>query len=136
MQMVGKIHQEIHSELQSEDSHVEFEYTFDPTILGQGVAGWVDDADPELAQYLDTRTTALIDRPLQQRHKNELRQEDRKSRERHPWIEVDRIGEHGKQDACLQQGLGDALSNEAANRLHFDDDHCHGDALRLGRRGG
>ena len=94
----------------------------DPHIRSARVTGSVYDADSELAQHLDTGATALSYGPLQQRHENEVRHEDRESRERHPWIEVNYIGEHGEQDACLQQGLrvdlrrfsGEGLAHSAA----------------------
>ena len=111
--MTAKIHQEVHCEFETKDPHVEGKGPVDPPLVGAEVSiGLVDHADPELAQNPDAGSGAPVDRRLHQRDEEKLRDEERDCAERHPRVEMDRIGEHGEQDAGLQQRFGDACTDK------------------------
>ena len=101
-------------------------------------AGRLDDADAELPYDLDARSGAPVHGALHERNEDELGDEERERRARHPKVDMDHVGQHGKQDASLQQGLGNARSDEPADRFDFRDDHGGLNPLRLrsGRSGG
>ena len=80
---------------------------------------------------LDARAGAPVHRALHERNEDELGDEEREHRARQPKIDMNHVGEHGEQDASLQQGLGNARSDESADRFDFRDDHRGLNPFRL-----
>ena len=133
--MIAEVHQKIHGELNFKDAHIERESLLDaPLVFGVIIA--VDHRNAELAQHPNARSGAPVYCRLQQWHKNQLRDNERKGGERHPWIDVDQIGENRAHDAGLQQRLRDTLTDKPADRLDLGDDHRDCNRLGFGGRGG
>jgi hypothetical protein len=125
--------------LETVDPHVELEHLLDmlvvaPVPLQIVTGGALDDADAELPQDLDAPPGAPVDRALHQWHEDQLRHEQHERRCGHPEIDMDHVGQHGQEDAALQQRLGNAAADKTADRFDLRDDHRRLDPFRL-RRG-
>src|SRR4051812_36769807 len=68
LELSAQVHQEVHRELEAEDSHVELKHMLDAFVVGPVVRSVavdpLDDADAELPDDLDARASAPVHRPL------------------------------------------------------------------------
>src|SRR6202011_3386898 len=108
LELSTQVHQEVHRELEPKDSHVELEHAVDARVVGlvpRVVAtGRLDDADAELPYDLDARSGAPIHGTLHERNEDELGDEERERRARHPKVDMDHVGQHGKHHSLNAKG--------------------------------
>ena len=140
-QVMHQVHQEVHRVLELVDAHVEGEDALD-RLAAQAAAvvlrkRALDDRAADAALGENARLGAAVDRPLQERNEHHLGNEEGEAKQSQPGLEIDHVADHARQDAALQQRLGDADADEAADRLGLLQDH--GDlharpAVRMGPR--
>ena len=53
---------------------------------------------------LDTSLGAPVDRPLQERKEQQLRTKDKQGDQGHPWLQVEHVAEHARQDPAVEHG--------------------------------
>src|SRR5579864_499244 len=118
LQMTAEIHEEVHAELQAIDADIDGEDVVDARCVApapRSLAVARDQAGAEPAQHPDARGAAPVDGALHQRHEEQLRQEEREARRGEPGLVVEEIGDHREHDPALEQWLGDAGADEAAD---------------------
>jgi hypothetical protein len=82
----------------------------------------VDHRAADLAHDPNATCGTSIDRALEAGDEENLNRKQRDAEERHPGLQIQHIGEDGNKSADLHKGLGDAHTDEAADRLRFRQD--------------
>src|SRR5260370_9669337 len=75
------------------------------------------DGSADLALDEDAVAGAQVDGVLQQRHEHHLRNEEGDAEQRQVRMEEEHVADDARQDTALQQRLGDADADEAADRF-------------------
>jgi hypothetical protein len=86
-------------------------------VVSPGVLA--DDVDGHRAQLLDAALRAQVDRVLQERDEQKLRQEDRERHHRHRRLNDEHVAEDADQDAGIEQRVAKARADEAPDRFHL-----------------
>ena len=95
LELSAQVHQEVHRELEPKDSLLSSNTrSMRPSSVWSRVVATdrLDDADAELPDNLDARSGAPVHCALHERNEDELGDEERERRARHPKVDMDHVG--------------------------------------------